>query len=111
MSIEASPIGQLARDAGRNGRHVGPNGNNAVAAVEIDVRGRWDALDLSELLVPFHSFLVQHTHERWVVHARAPGCHGKSLATALSAIEGWLAERGLEDAPVRVGGLPYGDRQ
>jgi hypothetical protein len=33
-------------------------------AVEIDVDGRWDALALSELLVPFHSFLVQHTAER-----------------------------------------------
>jgi hypothetical protein len=46
-------------------------------AVEIDVDDRWDALALSELLIPFHSFLVQHTAERWVVHARAPGSHGE----------------------------------
>src|SRR5688500_582387 len=73
----------------------------AAAAVEVDVRGRWDALALAELLVPFHSFLVQRTTDRWVVHARAPGCHGAPLSDALSAIEEWRAERGLE-APVRV---------
>ena len=85
--------------------------HSVTAAVEVDVRGRWDALDLSELLIPYHSFLVQHTTERWVVHARAPGCHGEPLVSALSAIEKWLAERDLEDAPVRVDGRPYGDRQ
>jgi hypothetical protein len=76
-------------------------------AVEIDVDGRWDALVLSELLIPFHSFLVQHAAERWVVHARAPGWHGESLADALGTIEEWRAERRL-DAPVRVGGNPDG---
>jgi hypothetical protein len=86
-------------------------GDSGVAAVEVDVRGRWDALDLSELLIPYHSFLVQHTTERWVVHARAPGCHGEPLADALSAIEKWLAERDLEDAPIRVDRRRYGDRQ
>jgi hypothetical protein len=79
-------------------------------AVEIDVDGRWDALALSELLVPFHSFLVQHTAERWVVHARAPGCHGEPLADALRAIEEWQAERRL-DASVRVAGRPVGWRR
>jgi hypothetical protein len=77
----------------------------AEAAVEIDVGGRWDALALSELLIPFHSFLVQRTTERWVVHARAPGCHGESLADALRAIREWRAERRL-DASVRVAGRP-----
>jgi hypothetical protein len=79
-------------------------------AVEIDVDGRWDALALSELLVPFHSFLVQHTSERWVVHARAPGCHGEPLADALRAIEEWQSE-GRMDAPVRVAGRPGGWRR
>ena len=51
-----------------------------MTTIEIDVQGRWDALALSELLIPFHSFLVQHDHERWVVHARAPGCRGESLS-------------------------------
>ena len=78
--------------------------------VEIDVDGRWDGLALSELLVPFHSFLVQHTAERWVVHARAPGCHGEPLADALRAIEEWRAERRM-DASVRVAGRPYGSRR
>jgi hypothetical protein len=79
-------------------------------AVEIDVDGRWDALALSELLIPFHSFLVQRTAERWVVHARAPGCNGEPLADALRAIEEWRSERSL-DAPVRVGGRANGSQR
>jgi hypothetical protein len=79
-------------------------------AVEIDVDGRWDALALSELLIPFHSFLVQKTAERWLVHARAPGSHGEPLADALSAIAEWQAERRL-DASVRVAGRPVGSRR
>ena len=79
-------------------------------AVEIDVDGRWDALALAERLIPFHSFLVQHTSERWVVHARAPGTHGEPLADALRAIEEWQAERRL-DAPVRVAGRPTESRR
>jgi hypothetical protein len=71
-------------------------------ALEIDVRGRWDALALSELLVPFHSFLVQYTVDRWVVHARVPGCRGERLADALRVIGEWRVERGI-DAPVRIG--------
>ena len=51
------------------------------ATVEIDLRGRWDALALSERLVPYHSFLVQYEPERWVVNAQAPGCHGERLTT------------------------------
>ena len=79
-----------------------------VTTIEIEVQGRWDALALSELLIPFHSFLVQHDQERWVVHARAPGCHGESLSDALEKIEGWRAE---QDSPraasCRIGGRPY----
>ena len=75
--------------------------------IEIEVVGRWDALALSELLIPFHSFLVQHDHDRWVVHARAPGFRGQSLSDALAAINGWRFERQLEAASCRVGGRPY----
>ena len=88
VSIQASPQ-VVAADGG------------IVAALEVDVSGRWDALALSELLVPFHSFLVQHGPDRWVVHARSPGCHGEPLAEALRTVEGWRIERGL-DAPVRL---------
>jgi hypothetical protein len=66
--------------------------------IKVDVRGRWDALALSELLVPFHSYLVQHTTDRWVVHARCPGSHGEPLADALRAIDEWRAERPLAPA-------------
>lgn len=82
---------------------------SVVAAIEIDVRGRWDALALSERLIAFHSFLVQHSSERWVVHARSPGCHGEPLGDALAAIEEWRAERGIE-AAVRVDGRLHEDR-
>jgi hypothetical protein len=77
-------------------------------AVEIEVRGRWDALALSEQLIPFHSFLVQHGPERWVVHARSPGCHGETLDAALAVIGEWRDERATE-AAVRVAGQLQGD--
>jgi hypothetical protein len=75
--------------------------------IEIEVEGRWDALALSELLIPFHSFLVQHERERWVVHARAPGSQGESLADVLEAIDDWDADRHPVSASCRVGGRPY----
>jgi hypothetical protein len=85
---------------------------SVTAQIEIDVGGLWDALRLMERLIPFHSFLVQHTTEHWVVHARTPGCHGESLADALGVIEEWhsLGEewqptRGF-NASVRVAGKP-----
>ena len=75
----------------------------ADVAIEIEVRGRWDALALSEQLIPFHSFLVQLGPERWVVHARAPGCHGEPLEAALAVIGEWRDELPTE-AAVRVDG-------
>jgi hypothetical protein len=75
--------------------------------IEIEVDGRWDALALSELLIPFHSFLVQHDRERWVVHARAPGGHGEPLEDALEAIHDWSADRHPLAPSCRVGGHPY----
>lgn len=78
-----------------------------IMTIEIEVEGRWDALALSELLIPFHSFLVQHDHERWVVHARAPGCRGESLPDALEMIDHWRAEQHPRTMSCRVGGLLY----
>jgi hypothetical protein len=75
--------------------------------IEIEIEGRWDALALSELLIPFHSFLVQHDHERWIVHARAPGGRGESLPDALELIDNWRAELHPHAMSCRVGGLPY----
>jgi hypothetical protein len=79
--------------------------------IEIDVSGQWDALRLMERLIPFHSFLVQHTTEHWVVHAKTPGSHGESLADALDVIEEWQTTRDI-NASVRVTGHPTraGDR-
>ena len=82
---------------------VAPMPLSWVVAVEIEVRGRWDALALSEQLIPFHSFLVQHGPEQWVVHARTPGCHGEALDVAIAVIDEWRDERATE-AAVRVDG-------
>jgi hypothetical protein len=85
-----------------------PDQHEGVTTIEIEVQGRWDALALSELLIPFHSFLVQHDHERWVIHARAPGCRGESLSEALTAIDDWRDGRHLRTAAsCRVGGRAY----
>ena len=86
---------------------VGLAERNIAAAIEIDLDGRWDALALSEHLIPFHSFLVQFEAQRWVVHARTPGWHGEDLADALRAIDEWVAERGLEGVSCRVGGRAH----
>jgi hypothetical protein len=77
-------------------------------AIEIEVMGRWDALALSEHLLPYRSFLVQHERERWVVHARVPGCRGETLADAVRAIDDWATERGVERASCRIDGRPRG---
>jgi hypothetical protein len=66
-------------------------------AVEIGVDERRDALRLMETLIPFHSFLVQHAGEEWIVHARVPGCHGESLEDLLVAIEDWGARNGVRE--------------
>ena len=41
------------------------DGRVDVAAVEIGLDQRHDALDLMASLIPFHSFLVQKDRERW----------------------------------------------
>ncbi len=84
-----------------------PVSARATLGSAIDVDGRCDGLALSELLIPFHSFLVQQTAERWVVHARAPGCHGEPLAEAVRAIAEWQADRGLK-ALVRIASGGHG---
>jgi hypothetical protein len=87
--------------------HPHPDQHELMTTIEIEVQGRWDALALSELLIPFHSFLVQHDREHWVIHAEAPGCHGESVSEALTAIDDWRSERDSQSAWCRVGGHPY----
>ena len=79
-----------------------------LANVEVDIRGRWDALALSESLVAYRSHLVELDREHWRVHAETPGYRGERLPDALSAIEDCLRARGIEDAVVRVAWRPYG---
>lgn len=59
------------------------------ATIEVGVENRSGALSLMEALIPFHSFMVQHARERWVVHARAPGCHGEPLEDLVTTIDDW----------------------
>ena len=79
----------------------------AAVEIEIDVQASCDALALSELLVAFHSFLVQHDHEHWIVHARTPGCHGETLPEAVAVIAAWRSGRDLPEAACRVSGRTY----
>ena len=101
-----SEAGMDTSDEGVTETRLSSDQRESLTTIEIDVDGRWDALALSELLIPFHSFLVQHGHERWVVPARAPGCHGEPLPDALEAIDGWSVERRLQPVPCRVDGRP-----
>jgi hypothetical protein len=78
-----------------------------VSELEIDVDGRWDALALSEILIPYRSFLVQHHADRWVVHAHAPGARGESLESALDAVEDWARAHAPDTVSCRVDGRPY----
>lgn len=86
--------------------HPDPDRESATK-IEIVLDGRWDALALYELLIPYRSFLVQHDHERWVIHAQAPGRRGESLSQALAAIDDWGSGRDLRIATCSVGGRPY----
>lgn len=76
---------------------------DAATAIEIEIDDRWDALALSEHLIPYHSFLVQLGDRRWVVHARAPGRRGERIDDALQAIDDWALEREPANAVYRVG--------
>jgi hypothetical protein len=88
-------------------RIEGTGVDDVASEIGVHVRGRWDALDLMKRLIPFYSFLVQETTDRWVVNARTPGCHGEPFADAVRAIEEWGAERGVT-ATVRVQAAPHG---
>ena len=61
--------------------------------IEIEVEGSWEARALADVLASFHAFMVQRDHARWLVHARAPGCHGEPLEDALAAVEQWREKR------------------
>jgi hypothetical protein len=76
------------------------------ATIEVDVHGRWDAVELLRRLVPYHSYLVERGRGRWCVHAQAPGYNSEKLPDALAAIDECLRERRVEDAAVRVDGEP-----
>jgi hypothetical protein len=84
-----------------------PDQREGVTSIEIEVQTRWDALALLDLLIPYHSFLVQHNHDRWIVHARALGYHGRSLSDALEAIHEWRNNRGFRAVSCRIGGRRY----
>ncbi len=59
------------------------------ATIEVGLESRSDALSLMDALIPFHSFMVQHDHDRWVVHARVPGCNGEPFEDLVTTIDHW----------------------
>ena len=65
--------------------------------VQIGIEGRHEALALMTALIPFHSFVVQHDREHWVVHARVPGCHDETLDDLLATIERWTSGMDVDD--------------
>lgn len=77
------------------------------AKIEVEVEARDDAVALTERLAPYRPSLVQSAPTRWRLQAEAPGGQGESIPQALAAIEETLAERQVEDAPVRVNGQLY----
>jgi hypothetical protein len=68
---------------------VAASDRDETATIEVGLESRRDALSLMDALSPFHSFMVQHTRERWVVHAHAPGCHGEPLEDLVATIDHW----------------------
>ena len=76
--------------------------------LEIDVYGRWDAVELLGRLARYHSHLVQldGPGERWLVRARTPGEHGEGIVSALGVIDAWQRERKLESVGVCICGAP-----
>jgi hypothetical protein len=91
----------------RRATQAQPDQRGGVTRIEIEVKIRWDALRLLNSLIPYHSFLIQHDHDRWIVHARAPGYQGQPLSDALDAICEWRNNRGLRAVPCRIGGRRY----
>jgi hypothetical protein len=91
----------------RRATEAQPDQREGVRRIEIEVRTRWDALALLDLLIPYHSFLIQHDDDRWIVHARAPGYHGQPLSDALESIHEWRNNRGLRAVSCRIGGHHY----
>lgn len=59
----------------------------APVTVAIRLEERREALDLMASLTAFHSFIVEHDRQRWVVHARVPGCSGETLDDLVATIE------------------------
>ncbi len=76
--------------------------------LEIDVYGRWDAIELLGRLSCYHSHLVQLDVPgvRWLVRARTPGEHGEGIVGALAVVDAWQQERELESVGVCICGAP-----
>jgi hypothetical protein len=91
----------------RRATQAQPDQREGVTRIEVDVQTRWDALALLDLLFTYHSFLIQHDHDRWIVHARAPGYRGQPLSDAVDAIDRWRNNRGLRSVSCRIGGRRY----
>jgi len=70
--------------------------------LEIDVRNRWDAVELLDRLAPYHPHLVQldFPDGRWLVRAQVPGAHGEGILNAVDEVAEWHRERDIPSVGV-----------
>ena len=70
--------------------------------LEIDVRNRWDAVELLDRLASYHPHLVQldFPDGRWLVRAQVPGAHGEGILNAVDEVEEWHRERDIASVGV-----------
>jgi hypothetical protein len=85
------------------------DGEVDVAAVEIRIEERHEALALMAALIPFHSFMVQHDREHWVVHARVPGCHGEDFEDLVTVLERWRSRIDFDHPTCALGDRDVGN--
>jgi hypothetical protein len=68
--------------------------------LSVDVRSRWDALELMRALARHRVWMVQMGPSFWVVSARIDG----DAAEALATVRRWSAQRNVERVTGRLGG-------
>ena len=75
--------------------------------LEIDVRNRWEAVELLDRLAPYHPHLIQldFPDGRWLVRAQVPGTHGEGVLNALDEVEEWHLEREIPSVGVCLTGV------
>ncbi len=84
-----------------------PRVSAMTTTLEIDVRNRWEAVELLDRLAPYHPHLIQldFPDGRWLVRAQVPGAHGEGILNALDEVEEWHLEREIPSVGVCLSGV------